>query len=106
MAAPAISPPVAGVVSLSAERTAQGQDVLPFAAKLIAPVLFITAKGDRYGAAEATPQLYAAATRRPRGLTRPEPPVSSVKGASPGRVGPNCEPHLTQPLRRGPGGRR
>ena len=63
MAAPAISPPVAGVVSLSAERTAQGQDVLPFAAKLIAPVLFITAKGDRYGAAEATPQLYAAATK-------------------------------------------
>jgi pimeloyl-ACP methyl ester carboxylesterase len=106
MAAPAIGPLVAGVVSLSAERTAQGQDVLPFAAKLIAPVLFITAKGDRYGAAEATPQLYAAATRRPRGLTRPEPPVSSVKGASPGRVGPNCEPYLTQPLRRGPGGRR
>jgi hypothetical protein len=34
------------------------------------------------------------------------PPVGSVKGASPGRVGPNCEPHLTQPLRRGPGGRR
>jgi dienelactone hydrolase len=63
MAAPAISPPVAGVVSLSAERTAQGQDVLPFAAKLIAPVLFITAQGDRYGATEATPQLYAAATK-------------------------------------------
>jgi hypothetical protein len=32
-------------------------------ANLIVPVLFITAKGDRYGAAEATPQLYAAATK-------------------------------------------
>ena len=63
IAAPAITPPVAGVVSLSAERTAQGQDVLPFAAKLKAAVLFVVAKGDRYGAADATPQLYKAATK-------------------------------------------
>jgi hypothetical protein len=57
IAAPGITPPVAGVVSPSAERTAHGQDVLPFVAKLKAPVLFITAKDDRYGAADATPQL-------------------------------------------------
>jgi pimeloyl-ACP methyl ester carboxylesterase len=63
IAAPGITPPVAGVVSLSAERTAHGQDVLPFVAKLKAPVLFITAKDDRYGAADATPQLYKAATK-------------------------------------------
>jgi alpha-beta hydrolase superfamily lysophospholipase len=52
------------VVTLSAEeRTAQGQEVLPFVAKLKAPVLFITAKDDRYGAADAAPQFYKAATK-------------------------------------------
>jgi pimeloyl-ACP methyl ester carboxylesterase len=63
IAAPGITPPVARVVSLSAERAMLGQDVLPFVAKLKAPVLFITARGDRYGAADATPQHFKAATK-------------------------------------------
>ena len=63
IAAPAITPPVGGVVSLSAERTARGQDLQPFAAKLRAAVLFVVAEGDPYGAADATPQLYRAATK-------------------------------------------
>jgi hypothetical protein len=63
IAAPDITPPVGGVVSLSAERTERGQDVQPFAAKLRAPVLFVVAKGDLTGAADATPRLYKAATK-------------------------------------------
>jgi pimeloyl-ACP methyl ester carboxylesterase len=64
IAAPTIRPPVGGVVSLSAERTEQGQDVQPFATKLRAAVLFVVAKGDLVGgAADATPQLYKAATK-------------------------------------------
>ena len=63
IAAPGITPPVAAVVTLSAERAMLGQDVLPFVAKLKAPVLFITAKDDRYGAADAAPQFYKAATK-------------------------------------------
>ncbi len=58
-----LTPPVAGVVSLSAERTERGRDVWPFAAKLRAAVLFVVAKADPYGAADATPQLYKAATK-------------------------------------------
>jgi pimeloyl-ACP methyl ester carboxylesterase len=63
IAAPAIRPPVGGVVSLSAERTMGGQEVQPFAAKLRAAVLFVVAKGDPYGAGDATPRLYRAATK-------------------------------------------
>jgi hypothetical protein len=63
IAAPEMTPPVSAVVSLSAERAMRGQDVQPFAAKLRAPVLFVVAKGDPYGAADATPQLYRAAAR-------------------------------------------
>jgi pimeloyl-ACP methyl ester carboxylesterase len=66
LAAPGIRPPVAGVVTLSAEaRTAQGQDVVAFAAKLKAPVLFITAEYDPYGAADAAPRFYRAASKAP-----------------------------------------
>jgi pimeloyl-ACP methyl ester carboxylesterase len=50
------------VVSLSAERTLQGTDVLPAAAKLRAPVLFVTARDDSL-VGDATGQLYRAATR-------------------------------------------
>jgi hypothetical protein len=46
IAAPAIRPPVGGVVSLSAERALLGQDVQPFAVKLRAAVLFVVARGD------------------------------------------------------------
>jgi hypothetical protein len=63
IAAPAITPPVGGVVSLSAERTMAGRDVQPFAAKLRAAVLFVVAKGDAYGAPDATLQLYKAAAK-------------------------------------------
>jgi pimeloyl-ACP methyl ester carboxylesterase len=63
IAAPAIRPPVGGVVSLSAERTMGGQEVQPFAAKLRAAVLFVVARGDPYGAADATPRLYRVAAK-------------------------------------------
>jgi len=62
IAAPAIRPPVAGVVSLSAERVERGTDVLPYAARLRSPVLFVTAKDDSFST-EPTPQLYKAATK-------------------------------------------
>ncbi|HEX9342117.1 MAG TPA: alpha/beta hydrolase, partial [Actinomycetota bacterium] len=62
IAAPQIRPAVAGVVSLSAERTERGVDVLPWAARLRSPVLFFTAKDDSFSA-EPTPQLYRAATK-------------------------------------------
>jgi hypothetical protein len=62
IAAPQLRPAVAGVVSLSAERTERGVDVLPWAARLRSPVLFFTAKDDSY-AAEPTPQLYKAAAK-------------------------------------------
>jgi pimeloyl-ACP methyl ester carboxylesterase len=63
VAAAAIRPAVGGVVSLSAEQTLRGQDVRPFAAKLGVAVLFMAARGDPYGAADATPRLYRAAAR-------------------------------------------
>jgi pimeloyl-ACP methyl ester carboxylesterase len=62
VAAASIRPPVGGVVSLSAEETLRGQAVRPFAAKLGVAVLFVAARADPYGAADATPQLYRAAT--------------------------------------------
>jgi pimeloyl-ACP methyl ester carboxylesterase len=65
VAAAAITPAVGGVVSLSAEQTLRGQDVRPFAAKLGVAVLFMAARGDPYGAADATPRLYRAAAKAP-----------------------------------------
>src|SRR6266498_4180833 len=62
IAATTLQPPPAAVVSLSAERTLQGTDVLPAAAKLRAPVLFVTARDDSL-VGDATGQLYRAATR-------------------------------------------
>jgi len=43
------------VVSLSAETALQGTAVAPYAARLRAPALFVTAAADQYGAASATP---------------------------------------------------
>jgi pimeloyl-ACP methyl ester carboxylesterase len=63
VAAAAIRPPVGGVVSLSAERTLRGQDVRPSAAELRVASLFLAARDDPYGAADATPQLYQAAAK-------------------------------------------
>ncbi len=51
--------PIAGVVSLSAERYLGGTDVLPSARKLSRPALFVTARGDPYSQSD-TPELYAA----------------------------------------------
>src|SRR6266496_1649665 len=64
VAASRLEPPAAGVVSLSAERTLQGTDVLPAASRLRVPVLFISARGDEL-VGSATGQLYRAATRAP-----------------------------------------
>jgi pimeloyl-ACP methyl ester carboxylesterase len=64
IAATTLQPPPAGVVSLSAERTLQGTDVLPAAAKLHAPVLFVTARDDGL-VGGATGELYKAAAKAP-----------------------------------------
>jgi pimeloyl-ACP methyl ester carboxylesterase len=64
VAASTLDPPPAAVVSLSAERTLQGADVLPAAAKLEVPVLFVTARDDTL-VGDATSQLYKAAGRSP-----------------------------------------
>lgn len=69
IAAAEISPPVTGVVSLSAERRLQGADVLPFANRLTLPVLFVTAESDPYGATEATHSFYRAAPSPDKQLT-------------------------------------
>src|SRR5262245_14976358 len=61
IAATTLQPPPAGVVSLSAERMLLGRDVLAAAAKLRAPVLFVTARDDGV-VGDATGQLYDAAT--------------------------------------------
>ena len=65
VAAGGIRPPVAGVVSLSAERTLRGADVPTAAAKLRVPVLLVTAREDPYGSADATPDLYRAVAHAP-----------------------------------------
>jgi hypothetical protein len=65
VAAGGIRPPVAGVVSLSAERTLRGADVPAAAAKLRVPVLLVTAREDPYGSADAAPELYRALARAP-----------------------------------------
>jgi len=62
VAASRLEPPAAGVVSLSAERTLRGTDVLPAASRLRVPVLFIAARGDGF-VGDATDQLYKAATK-------------------------------------------
>jgi dienelactone hydrolase len=64
VAATTMRPPPAAVVSLSAERTLRGTDVLPAAAKLAAPVLFVTAQHDSL-VGDATRQLYQAAAKAP-----------------------------------------
>ncbi len=65
VAAGGIRPPVAGVVSLSAERTLRGADVPAAAAKLRVPVLLVTAREDPYGSADAAPDLYRALAHAP-----------------------------------------
>jgi pimeloyl-ACP methyl ester carboxylesterase len=64
VAATTLDPPPGGLVSLSAERTLQGADVLPSAAKLEVPVLFVTARDDLV-VGDATSQLYKAASKSP-----------------------------------------
>jgi pimeloyl-ACP methyl ester carboxylesterase len=64
IAATTLQPPPAAVVSLSAERTLQGADVLPAAARLRAPVLFVTARDDSF-VGGATGELYKAAAKAP-----------------------------------------
>ncbi|HEX8857705.1 MAG TPA: alpha/beta hydrolase [Actinomycetes bacterium] len=64
VAATTLDPPPAALVSLSAERTLQGADVLPAAAKLQVPVLFVTARDDLV-VGDATSQLYKAASKSP-----------------------------------------
>jgi pimeloyl-ACP methyl ester carboxylesterase len=64
IAATSLQPPPAAVVSLSAERTLRGTDVLPAAAKLRVPALFVTARDDSL-VGQATAQLYQAAGRSP-----------------------------------------
>jgi pimeloyl-ACP methyl ester carboxylesterase len=64
VAATTLDPPPAALVSLSAERTLQGADVLPAAAKLRVPVLFVTARDDLV-VGDATSQLYKAASKSP-----------------------------------------
>jgi pimeloyl-ACP methyl ester carboxylesterase len=65
VAAGGIRPPVAGVVSLSAERTLHGADVATAAARLRVPVLLVTAREDPYGSADAAPDLYRALAHAP-----------------------------------------
>jgi pimeloyl-ACP methyl ester carboxylesterase len=55
-------------VSLSAEAALQGTAVAPYAAKLTAPALFVTATGDEYGAATATPGFEKAAPAKAKRL--------------------------------------
>jgi hypothetical protein len=64
IAATTLQPPPAAVVSLSAERTLRGTDVLPAAASLRTPVLFVTARDDSF-VGGATGQLYKAAAKAP-----------------------------------------
>jgi pimeloyl-ACP methyl ester carboxylesterase len=61
MAAAATPPDVVGVVSLSAERTAGGQDVVPSARRLRLPALFVTARADPWSMRD-TPLLERAAS--------------------------------------------
>jgi pimeloyl-ACP methyl ester carboxylesterase len=56
------------VVSLSAEDALQGTAVAPYAAKLMTPTLFVTARGDEYGAATATPGFEKAAASKAKRL--------------------------------------
>lgn len=56
------------VVSLSAEDMLLGTAVAPYAAELTAPALFVTAKGDEYGAATATPGFEKAAPAKAKRL--------------------------------------
>jgi pimeloyl-ACP methyl ester carboxylesterase len=65
VAAAGIRPPVAGVVSLSAERTLHGADVPTAAARLRVPVLLVTVREDPYGSADAAPDLYRALAHAP-----------------------------------------
>jgi hypothetical protein len=92
IAAPGITPPVAGVVSLSAERAMLGQDVLPFVAKLKAPVLFITARSDRYGVADTPRSTSRRPPRRRRGALRSWLVTPMAPTCSPARTAPKSRP--------------
>ncbi len=69
MAAVAMPPAFSAVVSLSAERYAQGRDVLRYARRLTVPALFVTARGDAFSA-EDTPLLERAAVSPEKHLVR------------------------------------
>jgi pimeloyl-ACP methyl ester carboxylesterase len=61
LAATKLSPGPAAVISLSAEQSLLGSDVAPYARKLHAPTLFVTAADDPYGSTEATKGFYRTA---------------------------------------------
>jgi hypothetical protein len=58
VAASELRPAPNAVVSLSAEAALQGTEVAPYAARVHAPTLFVTAADDPYGADEAAPGFY------------------------------------------------
>jgi pimeloyl-ACP methyl ester carboxylesterase len=65
VAAGGIHPPVAGVVSLSAEEGLRGIDVVKATTKVRVPVLLVTSRHDPYGSTEAAPELYRALAHAP-----------------------------------------
>lgn len=63
-----LQPPVAAVVSLSAEAELAGTPVAPSAARLTVPTLYVTAADDRYAATEATRGFHASSPARTKRL--------------------------------------
>lgn len=82
LAAVELEPRVQGVVSLSAEASLQGKDVVGPTARLDLPLLVVTAKDDQYGSNVVGPQLMAAARSRDRGSS-PSPARTTDRTCSP-----------------------
>ncbi|HYY81881.1 MAG TPA: hypothetical protein VFD04_22265 [Actinomycetes bacterium] len=59
-----VRPPVAGVVAVSPERYLQGADMVPVAARLRVPVLYLAARADPY-TDDAPAKLYRASAHAP-----------------------------------------
>lgn len=68
IAASKLRPQPNSVVSLSAESALQGTDVAPYAKRVSAPTLYVTASDDPYGSDESTPGYYKSSPAKTKQL--------------------------------------
>jgi pimeloyl-ACP methyl ester carboxylesterase len=94
-----VRPPVAGVVSISPEQYLQGTDMVPVAARLRVPVLYLSARDDLV-AGSAPSDLYKATTNSPSRRLAVLPGTAHGTDLLKGSAGPRAQALVLDFLRK------